>query len=60
MRFNHRELAMYALSRQGKADREGCLWMKETDSRKRKKDGVCVQNYSWCMMVYVLGVYVRV
>lgn len=38
MRFNHRELAMYALSRQGKADREGCLWMKETDSRKRKKD----------------------
>ena len=38
MRFNHRELALYASSRLGKADKEGCLWMKEYEGILRKKE----------------------
>jgi len=41
MRFNHRELAVYASSRQGKADKEGCLWVKEWEGiifRKKESE----------------------
>ena len=38
MRFNHRELALYASNRLGRADKEGCLWMKEYEGILRKKE----------------------
>ncbi len=38
MRFNHRELALYAAGRSGKADKEGALLMKECDGKSRKRD----------------------
>ena len=38
MRFNHRELALYAASRLGKGDKESCLWMKECEGILRKKE----------------------
>lgn len=50
MRFNQRELALYAASRLGKADKESCLWMKECEGILRKKESECsehaVQNLS--------------
>ena len=41
MRFNHRELSLYASSRLGKADKEGCLWVKEGEGILRKKESEC-------------------
>ena len=41
MRFNHRELSLYASSRLGKADKEGCLWVKEWEGILRKKESEC-------------------
>ncbi len=38
MRFNHRELALFAAGRLGKADKEGCLLMKESEGKSRKKE----------------------
>ena len=38
MKFNNRELALYASSRFGKADKEGCLWMKEAEGILKKKE----------------------
>ena len=38
MRFNTRELAHYASTRFGKADKEGALWMKECEGILKKKE----------------------
>ncbi|XP_064405086.1 inositol polyphosphate-4-phosphatase type I A-like [Halichondria panicea] len=37
MKFNQQELALFASSRQGKADKEGVLWLREIDGTKVKK-----------------------
>ena len=45
MRFNHKELAYYASTRFGKADKEGCLWMKEHEGILKKKESKsCCEN----------------
>lgn len=41
MRFNHKELAHYASTRFGKADKEGSLWMKEHEGILKKKESEC-------------------
>ena len=38
MRFNTKELAHYASTRFGKADKEGALWMKECEGILKKKE----------------------
>ena len=38
MRFNTKELAYYASTRFGKADKEGALWMKEYEGLIKKKE----------------------
>ena len=38
MRFNTKELAHYASTRFGKADKEGALWMKEYEGILKKKE----------------------
>lgn len=40
MKFNDHELSLFASTRLGKADKEGCLWMREVEGKIRKK-----QNY---------------
>lgn len=40
MKFNDHEISLYASARLGKADKEGCLWMREVEGKIRKK-----QNY---------------
>lgn len=43
MKFNQQELACFASSRQGKADKEGVLWLREIDGTKvKKKQGVYI------------------
>ncbi len=37
MKFNDHELSLFASARIGKADREGCLWMREVEGKIRKK-----------------------
>ena len=37
MKFNDHELSLYAAARLGKADKEGCLWMREVEGKIRKK-----------------------
>lgn len=37
MKFNQHELALFASSRHGKADKEGVLWLREIDGTKVKK-----------------------
>ena len=37
MKLNDHELLQYANSRLGKADKEGCLWMREVEGKLRKK-----------------------
>ena len=51
MRFNTKELAYYASTRFGKADKEGALWMKEYEGILKKKesksfisDRVCISG----------------
>ncbi len=34
MKFNQKELAAYVLAKTGKADKEGLLYMRESDKRK--------------------------
>ena len=41
MRFNTKELAHYASTRFGKADKEGALWMKECEGILKKKESEC-------------------
>lgn len=38
MRFNTKELAHYATTRFGKADKEGALWMKEYEGILKRKE----------------------
>lgn len=38
MRFNTKELAYYASTRFGRADKEGALWMKEYEGILKKKE----------------------
>lgn len=38
MRFNTKELAYYASTRFGKADKEGALWMKEYEGILKRKE----------------------
>ena len=38
MKFNQKELACYASAKSGKADKEGFLYMKESE---KKKEGEC-------------------
>lgn len=42
MRFNTKELAYYASTRFGKADKEGALWMKEYEGIIKKKESKSV------------------
>lgn len=42
MKFNHHELALYAATRQGRCDKEGSLWMKEVDSKAKKRQCKCL------------------
>ena len=37
MKFNDHELSLFASARIGKADKEGCLWMREVEGKIRKK-----------------------
>ena len=37
MKLNDNELLQYASSRLGKADKEGCLWMREVEGKIRKR-----------------------
>ena len=37
MKFNDHELSLYASAKIGKADKEGCLWMREVEGKLRKK-----------------------
>lgn len=51
MKFNHRELALYASTKLGKADKEGCLWMKENEGKvKKKQNGITAINLSRVLM----------
>ena len=48
MRFNTKELAHYASTRFGKADKEGALWMKEYEGILKKKESeLCWSVSSW-------------
>lgn len=38
MKFNNKELAIYGANKLGQADKEGVLWMRESDSVVKKKD----------------------
>ena len=50
MRFNHKELAYYASTRFGKADKEGCLWMKEHEGILKKKESEsCCENVGFTL-----------
>lgn len=55
MKFNDHELSLYAAARSGKADKEGCLWMREVEGKLRKKQSelcACMDRLSelyWCM-----------
>lgn len=42
MRFNTKELAHYATTRFGKADKEGALWMKEYEGILKRKESKSV------------------
>ena len=37
MKFNDHEISLFASARLGKADKEGCLWMREVEGKIRKK-----------------------
>ena len=39
MKLNEKELACYAQSANGKADKEGILWIKEYDGKSKKREG---------------------
>ena len=49
MRFNTKELAHYASTRFGKADKEGALWMKEYEGILKKKES----ELCWSMSISV-------
>ena len=44
MKLNEKELASYAQSANGKADKEGILWIKEYDGKSKKREGACYPN----------------
>jgi hypothetical protein len=49
MKFNDHELSLFAATRLGKADKEGCLWMKEVEGKIRKKQSeqtACVETFT--------------
>ncbi|XP_019863241.1 PREDICTED: type I inositol 3,4-bisphosphate 4-phosphatase-like [Amphimedon queenslandica] len=47
MKFNSKELASFAAYRIGRADKEGSLWMRESDGYIRKKENYCKR---WCLL----------
>lgn len=48
MKFNDHELSQFASARLGKADKEGCLWMREADGKTRKKQSKhTVVSWKW-------------
>jgi hypothetical protein len=56
MRFNTRELAHYASTRFGKADKEGALWMKECEGILKKKE---TYTQRWFLLTGNLLFYCR-
>lgn len=53
MRFNQRELALFAAARLGKADKEGCLLMKECEGKIRKKESMLKLTRHTVIQVYL-------
>jgi inositol polyphosphate-4-phosphatase len=56
MRFNTKELAYYASTRFGKADKEGALWMKEYEGLIKKKE---TYTQRWFLLTGNLLFYCR-
>lgn len=54
MKFNDHELSLFAAARLGKADKEGCLWMREVEGKIRKKQSESSQLSGWSAGVCVL------
>lgn len=53
MKFNDHELSLFASTRLGKADKEGCLWMREVEGKIRKK-----QSKLSCVLGGILNILV--
>ena len=40
MKFNDHELSLYAAARSGRADKEGVLWVKEVEGKRKKQSEI--------------------
>ena len=44
MKLNDKELAYFAETANGRADKEGILWIKENDGKLKKKGGLLTER----------------
>ena len=59
MRFNTKELAYYASTRFGKADKEGALWMKEYEGLIKKKESELYTHFGKFVLLPNLSAYTQ-
>ena len=57
MKLNGKELAIYAASRVGQADKEGKLWMRECEGLVRKRESELEANECLVNMIMMTIIY---
>ena len=59
MKLNDKELAYFAETANGRADKEGILWIKENDGKLKKKGGLLNEHSQPCILSQAVTGYER-